>query len=298
MNLKFKILETLLRIGAIRTDRLELLSDKTRDNPNLHVYRDYMSRVIFIKDFYVGDVEYTKGDYRKQSTGDVSPQPTAGHYEDLMDSERQFKSYRSFIAAKEICDFGCGAGSFLKLANSVAKRTWGVELQDNVASDLGLLGIECYRSLDNIETPLDVITLFHCLEHLPDPTHTLIDIHKRLKQQGVGKLLIEVPHAKDFLLEHLNVKEFIDFTLWSQHLVLHTRESLTLLLKDAGFKNVVITGIQRYGISNHIHWLKNKQPGGHRSVLSAMETPDLKASYENALARIDATDTLVAIATT
>ena len=94
------------------------------------------------------------------------------------------------------------------------------------------------------------------------------------------------------------MKEFIDFTLWSQHLVLHTRESLTLLLKDAGFKNVVITGIQRYGISNHIHWLKNKQPGGHRSVLSAMETPDLKASYENALARIDATDTLVAIATT
>ncbi len=33
-------------------------------------------------------------------------------------------------------------------------------------------------------------------------------------------------------------------------------------------------------------------------MLSALETPELIASYEKALARIDATDTIVAIATT
>ena len=111
-------------------------------------------------------------------------------------------------------------------------------------------------------------------------------------------MIIEVPHARDFLIHNLKVKDFIDFTLWSQHLILHTRESLRLILADAGFKNIVIQGVQRYSIANHFHWLSHKQPGGHKSLLSAIETPELVASYHQALARIDATDTLVAIATT
>ncbi len=86
--------------------------------------------------------------------------------------------------------------------------------------------------------------------------------------------------------------------MWSQHLVLHTRESLRLILADAGFKNIIIEGIQRYSIANHFQWLTNKKPGGHKSLLSALQTPELLASYEKALARIDATDTIIAIATT
>ncbi|MDP4837761.1 MAG: hypothetical protein NWS01_11550, partial [Burkholderiales bacterium] len=86
--------------------------------------------------------------------------------------------------------------------------------------------------------------------------------------------------------------------LWSQHLVLHTRDSLRLLLADAGFNNIVIQGVQRYGVSNHLHWLSTKKPGGHRSLISALETPELQLAYQNALSKIDATDTLTVIATT
>jgi SAM-dependent methyltransferase len=173
-----------------------------------------------------------------------------------------------------------------------------VELQKNYADELRNSGINCYESIQKIPQPLDVVTLFHCLEHLPNPTSILRSIRENLKTDGDGTLIVEVPHARDFLIENLKSKEFIDFTLWSQHLVLHTRESLRLLLADAGFKNIIIEGIQRYSIANHLQWLFNKKPGGHKSLLSTLQTPELIASYEMALARIDATDTIVAVATT
>jgi len=54
--------------------------------------------------------------------------------------------------------------------------------------------------------------------------------------------------------------------------------------------------VQRYPLSNHINWLSNGKPGGHKSSLSLIDTPALTSAYSDSLARIDATDTLVAIA--
>ena len=290
------IRKTLNRIGAIADDRVELFSSKTRDNPNLNVYRDSLSKVIFIDNHYVGDDEYVSGEYRK------IPKPltksSGRDYEDITDGERRFNSYRQFITAKDVCDFGCGAGEFLKRSQSVAKNVYGVELQQNYLEELNKLGIQSYPSLEKIDGHLDVITLFHCLEHLPEPTSSLKNVFHKLKKEGDGILIIEVPHARDFLIDHLALEEFINFTLWSQHLILHTRESLRLLIADAGFKNIVIEGVQRYSLANHINWLANKKPGGHKSLLSVLQTPELISSYKDALMKIDSTDTLVALATT
>lgn len=145
---------------------------------------------------------------------------------------------------------------------------------------------------------MDTVFLFHCFEHLPDPLSTLTDIKTKLKGTGDGKIILEVPHAKDFLIDTLNIGSFIEFTLWSQHLILHTRESLFLMLAAAGYKNIHIEGVQRYNLSNHLGWIKNGRPGGHKGGLSIFETSALTQSYADALSRIDANDTLVAIAST
>ncbi len=190
------IRETLNRIGAIRDDRIELFSSRTRDNPHLKVFRDTTSRGIFIDNHYVGDSEYASGDYRNQ------PMPLtkqAGRdYEDISDSERRYNSYRQFLTAKDICDFGCGAGGFLKRAQSIANSLYGVEIQKNYANELNNLGIKCYESIQNVTQPLDVVTLFHCLEHLPNPTSILQNLRTSLKSDGDGTLIVEVPHARDF----------------------------------------------------------------------------------------------------
>ena len=109
---------------------------------------------------------------------------------------------------------------------------------------------------------------------------------------------MEVPHANDFLLKSfLSCDYYKFFSLWSQHLVLHTRNSLTTFLQAVGFDIELITGVQRYPLSNHLNWLANGKPGGHKGDLANLEDPILNKHYEAALNKIDATDTIVAIAT-
>ena len=103
-------------------------------------------------------------------------------------------------------------------------------------------------------------------------------------------------HANDFLLNAVACDELKQCTLWSQHLVLHTRDSLRKTLEYFGFENVLIEGVQRHSLSNHLAWLATGKPWGHKSPLSLLDCDVLSDAYRNTLCRIDATDTLVAIA--
>ena len=140
---------------------------------------------------------------------------------------------------------------------------------------------------------LDVITLFHVFEHLTDPLDLLKTAYDKLRVGG--KIIIEVPHAADFLFAYLDLEEFKKFTFWSEHLVLHNRSSLKAFLDHANFRNTVISGFQRYNLANHLHWLKEKKPGGHINW-SMLSTEELDSAYSNMLQRIGMTDTLIAIA--
>jgi SAM-dependent methyltransferase len=290
----------------IKEENLEILSKGTRDNTDLNVWIDKKTKVIFIDDYYVGEDEYSGGLYSDNSTNKSNL--FAGradefigiyrHHEDELDTERRYNRYRQFIGGKDICDFGCEAGSFLKFVMRSAKNITGIELQESYVKNLNAIGIDCFKTLYDCNKKFDLITMFHCLEHLPDPLKTLSEIRGHLRENGIGKVVIEVPHARDFLIDHLSLDGFIKFTLWSQHLVLHTRESLGLMLGEAGFKNIVIEGAQRYSLSNHIYWMTNNLPGGHQAPLSILDSPDLRSSYASALSRIDSNDTLIAVATT
>jgi 2-polyprenyl-3-methyl-5-hydroxy-6-metoxy-1,4-benzoquinol methylase len=286
----------LLRIGAIKSGQIEVMAERTRDVPGLRVYRDRVTRVIFIDNHYVGDEVYTSGNYR--DPGNPASRSANRDHEDATDSERRFSAYRQLIDGKDYCDFGCGAGSFLQKARHIARSACGVELQRDYARQIQASGLACHHGLADIGRELDVISLFHCLEHLPNPVSTLEEIRGKLRGEGKGTLIIEVPHARDLLIDTLASEKFISATLWSQHLTLHTRESLRLLLGDAGFRNIFIEGVQRYGVANHLNWLANGTPGGHKAPLSIIQTAALTESYAQALAKIDATDTLVAVATT
>ena len=114
------ILETLLRINAVSKDNIELLSDHTRDKPDLSVFTDCKTGVIFINAFFVGESEYIDGGYRKMKLIDNIHEGV--RYEDDRDTARRFDAYKQFIAGKDICDFGCGSGNFLKKAKKLAEK--------------------------------------------------------------------------------------------------------------------------------------------------------------------------------
>jgi len=194
-----------------------------------------------------------------------------------------------------VLDFGCGQGEFLKSANTLAKSVTGVELRNECIQMLRDCGIDCVENLSAVTNEsIDVVTLFHVLEHLPEPKSVLSTLIAKIKPGG--KIIVEVPHARDLLLTTIPNEAFKQFTLWSHHLVLHTRESLRRTLSDAGFSQIIIEGVQRYPLSNHLNWLQNGRPGGHKSHLSTLDTPRLIEAYEASLTRLNATDTIVAVA--
>jgi len=285
-----KISETLQRLGLTTKDTAELFSSKTRDNNNLKVIRDSLSGVIYIDDFYIGDNEYISGEYRNEKL-DLHPVPD---FERVCDAERRGSNYKKYYTGKDICDVGCGAGDFLRGANNVSKSVSGVELQKNYLDSLNNDGIMGFTSIEEHNKKFDTIFSFHVLEHFNNPIVMLNSMRESLVDGGM--VIIEVPHANDFLMSVLKNQDFVNFTLWSQHLILHTRDSLNRFLLDAGFSNIIIEGVQRYPVSNHLTWLSKSKPGGHKSNLALLDNNELGSAYENALRSIDATDTLVAVA--
>jgi len=257
------------------------------------VWKDMVSGVVYIDDFYTGEATYVQGAYRKENlnklkTGD-------GSWEATSDLQRRFKSSFDLLVNKKLVEFGCGNGDFLRLAAPHSKKTLGIELQKNYVDALNVDGIECVADLSEVkDDSFDLCVSFHVIEHLPDPIKTL----KQLKTKIVsgGFLLVEVPNANDFLLSVVEDQNFKDFTLWSQHLLLHTKHSLKKFFDLAGFETVFVKGVQRYPLSNHMNWLRNGKPGGHMSALSIIDYSSLNAAYEASLANIDATDTLFALA--
>lgn len=210
------------------------------------------------------------------------------------DSQRRYEQFKHLISGKKWLDVGTGSGGILDLFKTDQSEITAVEPQKNALQALQKDGYTAYNSIDNVPSQeFDVISLFHVLEHVTNPIETLAKLRKKLSHSG--KVIIEVPHARDFLLSKLDLDAFKAFTLWSEHLILHTQESLQAFLREAGFTQINITGFQRYPLSNHLYWLAKGQPGGQKHW-SELNSPELNTAYAKMLNQNQATDTLIAIA--
>tara|TARA_B000000475_G_C15944163_1_gene426016 strand:- start:180 stop:1064 length:885 start_codon:yes stop_codon:yes gene_type:complete len=291
--MKKSIYPTLEKLGLTSKQSRFLYNDKTRDVDQLKVWKDKISGIIYIEDFYTGDETYIDGSYLEDKNVKLTGGPT--ELEFANDAQRRVKSNLKFVAGKNIADFGCGNGDFLKLVKPYCANVSGIEIQQNYVDELNNQGIFCVNNLDTIKNDtLDVLLSFHVIEHLYNPLEILSKFMNKIVVGG--HVIIEVPHANDFLLSVLECEKFKQYKLWSQHLILHTRESLTKTLEFVGLKDIQIEGVQRYPISNHLNWLANGKGGGHKSPLSMIDSDILFDAYQNSLARINATDTLVAVA--
>ena len=292
--MKTSIFDTLEKLNLSSERTRFLFNQGTRDNSAIKVWKDRETGVVYIDDFYTGDQTYVNGAFREEKKM-ASAKTGKYEFERDADTTRRFDSSLEIIEGKVVADFGCGRGDFIKLAKSRCKEIMGIELEKAYIDNLNKNNIYCVDNLSKIEDKyLDVVCCFHVLEHLPNPLDTLQEMRKKLAVKG--KIIIEVPHANDLLLSKLENKKFKEFTLWTQHLILHTKESLRRMLQYCGFKNIMVQGIQRYSLSNHLYWLHKGMPGGHTTALSSIDTEELNKAYLNSLSSMDATDTLFAFA--
>lgn len=290
MKLTNQVFDTLVSLGITDNASVEKFYDKTRDRSDISVYRCTKTGTLFLS-----TTEHMNISYYNEKNGTQywnSNSRSSGLINTAEDDERRFHQIKHLIANKNYLDIGTGLGGVLDHAKNYCKSIAAIEPQLEMKELLNGMGYSAYADLK--ELPLnfkaDFISLFHVFEHLINPVEMLTNVHSTLNNGG--KVMIEVPHANDILLTSYNIDSFKAFTFWSEHLVLHTRISITALLQKAGFKNIEIQGFQRYPLANHIHWMLKGKPGGQQSM-NFLRTKQLDEAYASMLAGLDKTDTLI-----
>ena len=256
--MKNPIFDELIKLKLISKLNLITLSNKTRDK-KIKVIKDLKTKIIFLEKYITSNEYYSLLKYRDD------------------DRKVSKKSKREIANVKNYKSL-CGVELRKECTNYIKNNIKKINISDNINS---------------FDRKFDIITMFHVLEHIPYQIDTLKVLKSKLKNKG--KIIIEVPHAEDFLILQEELKEFKNFTFWSEHLILHTYKSLKSILLKSGFKNINIQYYQRYNFSNHLGWFLKRKPGGH-NFYKEIVSDRLNSSYCENLKKLGQTDTLIAIA--
>lgn len=118
--------------------------------------------------------------------------------------KRRLKKIERRIPTGRLLDVGCATGAFLELAQQNGWDINGTEYSPYAASfaqDLLKTDIFCGHLTDAgyREETFDVITFWHVLEHVTDPTAYLREAHRILKPSGL--LIAAVPNVDDHVMK-------------------------------------------------------------------------------------------------
>jgi len=203
-----------------------------------------------------------------------------------------------FPQAITVLDVGCGHGFFLAEMSCLGYRVKGIEIsreRRTVAEKVttaAILNVDLLESTPELEA-FDVITMFHLLEHLSDPVKFCKILRRYLTEQG--SLVIEVPNLDDLMLEAC--PPYRSFWWQRAHISYFNRNTLHRVLVEAGYSDIGILGVQRYGIDNRASWLVTGKPQiDSPSFETAGSYTWLERYYKSYLENILRCDTLMAVA--
>lgn len=175
---------------------------------------------------------------------------------------------RNFPSSKKsrisVLDFGSGYGNLIQELEHEFEIE-GIEIDDQARMESLKKGYRVHESLESVKKlnrKFDLITMIHVVEHLTDPVEVLKQLSSLLNENG--SILIETPNADDALLISYNCLAFQNWTYWSHHPVLFNFKGLSNLLDRAQLKCVSSEPVQRYNLANHMYWLSQGRPGGHK----------------------------------
>lgn len=133
-----------------------------------------------------------------------------------------------------VLDVGCGTGAFLEVCQKSGWRVMGTE-PDDQARFISSTKLQTSISTDLDELagtdPFDIISLWHVLEHIPDLSQAILQIHDLLTTEGT--LLIAVPNSDSYDAGYF--REYWAAYDVPRHLYHFTPSTIELLFRNYGF---------------------------------------------------------------
>ena len=157
----------------------------------------------------------------------------------ISQEDHRIKFFRNLKRHGKVLDIGCGMGYFLYACR---KHGYEVEGQDVSGDSASYVRSELkipvttgqIEEIDIGDNSMDIITMWHALEHTPDPRKHLKKAWNWLKPDGL--LIVDVPNH-----EGMDAKKMWDkWNGWSlpYHLYHFTPDTLTDMLLQHGFRTV------------------------------------------------------------
>ena len=141
---------------------------------------------------------------------------------------------RVYLKGNRILDYGAGSGKFAAYLSKKNFNTSVVEPYNKEIKNQSLLNINVFEKITDIPKSdyYDGITLWHVLEHLPNPEHLLSKIHNLLEKNGV--LMIAVPNINS--LDARYYKSYWAALDVPRHIWHYTIKGILSLVELNGFK--------------------------------------------------------------
>lgn len=186
------------------------------------------------EDYY--KIEFKGDDYREDSP--------LGHLREIFEINEQrtafIKKFEGEVDNFKVLDIGCGSGLFLKSCKDAGLRGEGIDVSSNAlkfARDE--FGLEVFnKTTDELISEgkrYDVITMWHVLEHIMEPTIELRKIKELLTPRGY--LVAEVPNFNSIKFK-LSGKKWKGGNHPLYHRSFFTSSTLRETLIKGGFRDI------------------------------------------------------------
>jgi 2-polyprenyl-3-methyl-5-hydroxy-6-metoxy-1,4-benzoquinol methylase len=164
----------------------------------------------------------------------------------------------SVTARSRTLDVGCGYGFLVDELQSFGFVAVGIDISESrIALAQAHSRGRFERSfVQDINESYEGVGLFHVLEHVRDP-RAFLAACGRILDPG-GRIFVEVPNVDDRLL--LESVDYGAFYWQRAHLSYFDADNLRDLVESAGFTDVVVDGVQRYGLRNYLRWIDHGTP--------------------------------------